>query len=624
MNATRNKHTIVQRLFAVVLLSVSVAYAAFAVDVSTVAELVAALEGASTDDEIVIAANAEPYDLSAASMSRAGHLIANKRITLCGATGDPRDVVLQASGNRILYLNAAGCTISGITFKGGDCTGNTDSSSSPLENRRGGAICFGGTTKDPASISSCVFTGNRASSGGAVSSYYVANLDYERWAGQFFDCVFTNNVAVGGQGGAAYNIGLAHGCTFIDNHVEGTPANEYQGYLQSGQAVFQAHWLDDCDFIANGSSSQYYGAVYNYGTVATTNQTVSNCRFVRNTSKSRGAAIGVYDSYATGKGMLVTGCTFATNSVVASDGRDGAIYNLTNVWDSTFIGNAAYVAGAAEKSTLSRCKFIGNKTNPRNGYGGALINCVAYDCVFTENESLYGAVAGAGTALVRCSIYGNLCSGQNDQVTYNCSFDSCRVRNQSGVLFAQTSYVTNTLVTECDAAYLVGQNPSKTATIVNCTIVSNNFTSFTTGYNNTGDAHVLNTLFFGNTTDGGTNYDIGPNAIKSLKSISNSVFSVSSASYVPADALDTGAGNVHYTPGSFNPGFVGASVSPDDPYALTLRSPCVKNYHGQVQDWMATATDIRGEGFPRLRDGNVDIGCYQCWLRPLGMSIVIK
>jgi hypothetical protein len=158
--------------------------------------------------------------------------------------------------------------------------------------------------------------------------------------------------------------------------------------------------------------------------------------------------------------------------------------------------------------------------------------------------------------------------------------------------------------------------------------VSNNFTSFTTGYNNTGDAHVLNTLFFGNTTDnttnGGTNYDIGQNAINSLKSISNSVFSVSSASYVPADALDAGAGNVRYTPGEFNPRFVGIEASPEDPYALTLKSPCVRDYHGQVQEWMATATDIRGEGFPRLRDGRVDIGCYQCWLCPLGMSMIIR
>ena len=45
---------------------------------------------------------------------------------------------------------------------------------------------------------------------------------------------------------------------------------------------------------------------------------------------------------------------------------------------------------------------------------------------------------------------------------------------------------------------------------------------------------------------------------------------------------------------------------------------------GVVEDWMATATDIRGAGFPRLRDGKVNIGCYQCWDPILGFSIIFR
>ena len=41
-------------------------------------------------------------------------------------------------------------------------------------------------------------------------------------------------------------------------------------------------------------------------------------------------------------------------------------------------------------------------------------------------------------------------------------------------------------------------------------------------------------------------------------------------------------------------------------------------------DWMTTGTDIRGEGYSRLRDGVVDIGCYQCLLQPIGFVIGIK
>lgn len=54
-----------------------------------------------------------------------------------------------------------------------------------------------------------------------------------------------------------------------------------------------------------------------------------------------------------------------------------------------------------------------------------------------------------------------------------------------------------------------------------------------------------------------------------------------------------------------------------------VRFPAVKKA-GAVADWMATATDIRGEGYPRLRDGKVNIGCYQCWLDPLGMVLLLR
>jgi hypothetical protein len=45
---------------------------------------------------------------------------------------------------------------------------------------------------------------------------------------------------------------------------------------------------------------------------------------------------------------------------------------------------------------------------------------------------------------------------------------------------------------------------------------------------------------------------------------------------------------------------------------------------GLREEWMADATDIRGEGFPRLRDGAVDIGCYQCWIMPVGTVLSIR
>jgi hypothetical protein len=34
------------------------------------------------------------------------------------------------------------------------------------------------------------------------------------------------------------------------------------------------------------------------------------------------------------------------------------------------------------------------------------------------------------------------------------------------------------------------------------------------------------------------------------------------------------------------------------------------------------ATDFAGN--PRVREGKVDIGCYQCWLKPKHTSILVR
>jgi hypothetical protein len=44
---------------------------------------------------------------------------------------------------------------------------------------------------------------------------------------------------------------------------------------------------------------------------------------------------------------------------------------------------------------------------------------------------------------------------------------------------------------------------------------------------------------------------------------------------------------------------------------------------GLLLAWMAEeATDFAGN--PRVRDGKVDIGCFQYWLNPLGFSLWVR
>ena len=58
----------------------------------------------------------------------------------------------------------------------------------------------------------------------------------------------------------------------------------------------------------------------------------------------------------------------------------------------------------------------------------------------------------------------------------------------------------------------------------------------------------------------------------------------------------------------------------EHPYAPKYSSPL--RAHGKPLDWMDDATDLAGN--PRLRDGNVDIGCYQCWLDPVGEILLLR
>jgi hypothetical protein len=64
--------------------------------------------------------------------------------------------------------------------------------------------------------------------------------------------------------------------------------------------------------------------------------------------------------------------------------------------------------------------------------------------------------------------------------------------------------------------------------------------------------------------------------------------------------------------------------SAEHPYEIKYSSPA--RGAGKLLDWMtADATDIRADSaYPRLREGKVDIGCYQCWLNPVGFIMSLK
>ena len=132
---------------------------------------------------------------------------------------------------------------------------------------------------------------------------------------------------------------------------------------------------------------------------------------------------------------------------------------------------------------------------------------------------------------------------------------------------------------------------------------------------------IKNSFFYGNNcrNDATAEADVAAVATNLVSSFQNCILSVKNDKYAP------GSGNYNYYSerATFNPGFVGAAKDPENPFAITRKSPAFEKA-GIVEDWMATATDIRGEGFPRLRNGTVNIGCYQCWDVIPGLSLIIR
>ena len=74
-----------------------------------------------------------------------------------------------------------------------------------------------------------------------------------------------------------------------------------------------------------------------------------------------------------------------------------------------------------------------------------------------------------------------------------------------------------------------------------------------------------------------------------------------------------------------DPGFMLAGDS-DHPFSLK-RTSALRG-RGRPLDWMNDAYDLRGDAddgkYRRLRDGAVDIGCYQCWIDPVSLRITIR
>lgn len=483
----------------------------------------------------------------------------------------------------------------------------------------GGAISLTHSKTVTEVVTNCVFKSNTTSSQAGATSHL--NL---------LDCYFKGNTSTS-DGGAARAASKVENCLFDGNKTTGGSAN--------GGALRDCATIKGCVFKSNHST--YAGVAFGK------NYTFENCTCITNTSNRRGCVALEYDSNVD-RWLTIRGCHFEGNS------SDGSIANES--------------VGACWRATLvTNCVFAGNKSLYRNGGSLGLCRNVV-DCAFTNNTAGSGYSGSAVfrcTTVRNCDFYGNSLSQQYavDKVflggdcygatlVTNCTFrnDSFDARNgayvntnvvdctfvNSGAIgnvavvrcgfFDHQNQVdetdkdkvrnvilggvfTNCLVTGCCENYIVGENTE----LVNCTIVSNNQTSGN-GQLFGGMVTAVNTIFKDNYKVDGISYDV---AGKGDWHFTNSIYKshpnwTSTYTFHDTDCI--------YDTAKLFEDSTRPKYDTAHPYKLRTNSPAVNA--GLAIPGMAALTDYSGAG--RVNGDRIDIGCYECWLKPLGFMLVFR
>ena len=306
-------------------------------DVTALTNHMATLSGGST-----IILKPGVYDLSQVHGTYSGwsyyHLIANgKRLVIKGQNTKhwsektpEEETVLRGDGTAtILYGHAGGgrqTSVWHITFENGyrpekapDGTG--------INNFGGGALSWAQTEQGNPALgnglaSNCVFRG----CGSAYAGGATCGVDA-------FDCFYTNNTCekaggaarcfMGNNSGSTYHTNIFKNCVFIDNKALGG----------AGGAIYgeKIDSLTDCTFIGN-TATQNGGAVY----CDTPVTDISGCTFVDNSTLEYGGAV----AFASTVGTLAD-CAFTNNTATRRGGAVLCGERVESISRCVFTGNAS-------------------------------------------------------------------------------------------------------------------------------------------------------------------------------------------------------------------------------------------------------------------------------------------
>ena len=550
-----------------------------------------------------------------------------------------------AAGDGGAVLTAAGNVIERCTFSNNVSTANN-----------GGAVQLRPQTK----ILSCRFENNAVEGknckGGAV---YGANSSDNQNGGReacFRDCVFIGNHAP--YGGAVYDgqqgdnsPAALSGCAFSNNY-----ATVLAGALYSGAAT-------NCVFFGN------YAKDGNGGAVASESQSAGHdlyrCTFTSNyLAKATSGSTVIYGAavYEGAVGTRVDGCVFEGN--YSKEPNAGHIFQGKSlIVNCAFTNNYSRQNGLVRFATCSNTVFFGNESIQNNG--GILFGGTAIDCSFVGNkryDTFYKLVTGGTdgapnanvqggdareSTLVRCDLDGG--------ILYHCYLQDCHIHDCTNIgtycVFYGNNVATNCLISNIRRGshnvtkmrgiwYNWTDTSADTwgpgrAEFVNCTFAdceSNPdgayLASFYTTVKDSGlrSVYLANCLFYNNRlrSASGELADLRLHDENGLCTISytNCVFGVAPSLNAnnKGTFVDLG-GNRVIAPEAL--GILKGEKAAEKGVAdYTLRYGSPARGLGDASIWGETATDLAGN--LRVRDGKVDPGCYECWLDPVGVLLLLR
>ena len=524
----------------------------------------------------------------------------------------------------------------------------------------------------------CTFEKNTAPYGGAAFAVVMSNCTVRAnnattEGGGVCDCLMTNCVISGnsapkGGGGCGGYSGsrvlVLVGCTVTNNTstldgggVYGTAAGKVTiegGLVADNIAEGHGGGLYQCS--ATGCTIRANTAYDNGG--GTYDSTLSGCLVADNTANGRGGgcagsgktksqigAGSVISNNVCGGGgggayqSTIADSRVCMNFMSGEGGGDysngGGVYEC-NVTNSTVDGNAV-ILGKAKKNTQGGGAYSSNLTdclicnNYVDSLGGGVAAGSVVGCIISNNvcKGTGGSNALRGARAENCDIYEGVIDPQN-------AILNCRLLNYTNGnviaaganvytngwlngpanLVKSYGWFTNCLFAGNAVSVLITHTATKHSVFSGCTFADNRFQYVSSGFiGPTNTLTLINCILARNRNKANT-ADLNFNPSYTYIAVTNCM--IGSFDNPTSKALTYPMSNVIT---NNNPRFVADGSR--DSCALTYNSPA--RGKGLVQEWMDGALDIRSDArYPRLREGKVDIGCYECWLEPAGLSVTIR